>query len=565
MRARLRADSDQDALRRPTMSIRWLFQLALLCAARSAGASKRVHYWPNVRGNVGSYGVSDVKVPPNFNGGKLAWKWTHPDGQYGSTVVGGPVIDYEKNLYFVEVGGVYKMTVDGKLLWKVEPRKRGCFFPDGPSLLGDSLFVTTTCGELCSLDIATGKYNWKEVCRQYFPTTGGDSKYITSHDGVVFIGTDDAGGGGSKHVVGVNATDGEMLWSFKPDVPTWNNMGQYPGDGTIIFQDWDSRAYRLSNSNGSLVWKSGGRSLSRYEHPPYAETWTDGGLLLGADNVAYAVSSKVGQSRSSEAWGGGGVHAHRVSDGKLLWEADVDHQILTWPVSAQIDGDESFTVFAFPSAGAPKNCMVWEFVMTGAMLQFASTIIPRAVLTGVAAFGAMALITRKGGGTRRVIRKLLLGAFLGALAGCACAVFAAVYYQRDIVAWYTSGATPSEVVALDGATGLRKWQHTFMTWTNPTAKGDQEGLWQRFWSQPQRPICCPVAYSSPSVDGNGVVYIGHMSGKIFGVKDWDKNGRISDDEVYEFDAEGAFLHSGPAFAPGVFAFTTCEQLFVFRF
>merc|ERR1711879_651801 len=127
--------------------------------------------------------------------------------------------------------------------------------------------------------------------------------------------------------------------------------------------------------------------------------------------------------------------------------------------------------------------------------------------------------------------------------------------------YYDDWEQPSDIVAIDADTGRIKWKHVLAQWKNPTALGDQEGFSQKSSTQPWRAMCCPVAYSSPSVDGNGVVYIGHMSGYFFGVKDWDKDGTISEDEVYKFFAEGAFLHSGPAFAPGMFAFTTCEQLF----
>mmetsp|Transcript_51114 Transcript_51114/g.102752 ORF Transcript_51114/g.102752 Transcript_51114/m.102752 type:complete len:163 (+) Transcript_51114:1-489(+) len=139
-------------------------------------------------------------------------------------------------------------------------------------------------------------------------------------------------------------------------------------------------------------------------------------------------------------------------------------------------------------------------------------------------------------------------------------------FYTGVRKWYISGGPqPSEIVALDAGTGRVKWQKVLATWDEPTAKGDQAGFKQKVATQPWRAMCCPVAYSSPSVDGNGVVYIGHMSGNIYAAKDWNKDGVLADDEIESFDAEGAFLHSGPAFAPGIFAFTTCEQLFVWRF
>mmetsp|Transcript_142421 Transcript_142421/g.442862 ORF Transcript_142421/g.442862 Transcript_142421/m.442862 type:complete len:251 (+) Transcript_142421:260-1012(+) len=250
----------------------------------------------------------------------------------------------------------------------------------------------------------------------------------------------------------------------------------------------------------------------------------------------------------------------------MLWEADVNHPVLTWPVSAKIDGEESFTVFAFPSAGAHKNCQIWEgmrsYINQAVMSLVWTTLVP-AVATGAVLFGLAALMS--GQGFKSALVKALLGSLVGGLAGGGYTAYKSYATYKGVIEYYYTGSTPSEVVALDADTGKQKWQHTFMVWDRPTAMGDQEGYKQKLVSQPFRAMCCPVAYSSPSVDGNGVVYIGHMSGNIYGVKDWDKNGRITEDEVYKFNAEGAFLHSGPAFAPGMFAFTTCDQLFVFRF
>jgi len=541
--------------------------LLLLWTAHAA-AEPRVHHWPNVRGHIGSYGLSSVKVPRNFSNGRPSWKWTHPNGQYGTTVVGGPVIDYDKNLYIVEMTSLHKFSPDGRLLWSTPPQyaeKPNCHFPDGPSLMGESVYVTTTCGELCCLDIASGRYRWGGRCRQYFPSTGGDSKYVTGHAGVVIIGTDDAGGGGSKHVVAVNGTDGSKLWQFQPDVPTWNNMGMFPGDDTVLIQDWDSRAYRLGLTNGSLIWKSGGKSRKRMPYHPYSETWTDGGLLLGADGVAYAVSSSGHQDVSSKAFAGGGIHAHRASDGEMLWETDLNHPVLTWPVSVKLEGETSFTVFVFPSAGAHQNCQVWEG-KEGDLKAYFLGGLPEVVMN----FCLVALLLAVGWscvrqGTRPSLLRLLLVLVLAA--ACALAYQGYSYWsaRQAVWEWYNSGETPSEIVALDADTGKMKYKYVLDVFRRPTAKGDQEGVLQKAATQPWRALCCPVAYSSPSVDGEGVVYIGHMSGTIFGVKDWDRNGAITEDEVYRFDAEGAFLHSGPAFAPGLFAFTTCDQLFVWRF
>jgi len=255
-----------------------------------------------------------------------------------------------------------------------------------------------------------------------------------------------------------------------------------------------------------------------------------------------------------------------MSDGKILWQAHVNHPVLTWPVVAKLDGDTSHTVFAFPSAGAHKNCRVWD--------HFENDIYSAnwdALKSRLRQSCATALFLTLGWSCVRrdckrppIFRTI---AILGIVVVVVCA-FQLYSFQQDvqsIMEWWKMGDQPSEIVALDAETGAFKWSHVLARWKSPTALGDQEGFKQKSATQPWRKMCCPVAYSSPGVDGNGVVYIGHMSGIAFGVKDWDNNGVISDDEVYKFYAEGAFLHSGPAFAPGIFAFTTCDQLFVWRF
>merc|ERR1711920_315941 len=122
----------------------------------------------------------------------------------------------------------------------------------------------------------------------------------------------------------------------------------------------------------------------------------------------------------------------------------------------------------------------------------------------------------------------------------------------------------SEIRAFNAETGELQWSYELDFMKRKVARGDSEGDFARR-ATPWRGRCVPVAYSSPSVDGDGVVLIGHMSGKFFGVKDWNNDGGISRDEVSTFDAEAAFLHSGPAFAPGIFAFTTCDSLWVWRY
>eukprot|EP00747_Dinoflagellata_sp_TGD_P097147 gnl/TRDRNA2_/TRDRNA2_167041_c0_seq3.p1 gnl/TRDRNA2_/TRDRNA2_167041_c0~~gnl/TRDRNA2_/TRDRNA2_167041_c0_seq3.p1 ORF type:complete len:247 (-),score=27.17 gnl/TRDRNA2_/TRDRNA2_167041_c0_seq3:55-795(-) len=241
---------------------------------------------------------------------------------------------------------------------------------------------------------------------------------------------------------------------------------------------------------------------------------------------------------------GGGIHAYRLSDGKLLWERDLPHQVLTWPVAAKVNDGPEYTVFAFPSAGSSGfqdealfNTFIYEMVLPVTSACLAASIVLQ--LRGV----------------QSILPYL----------GVVVVGFAALaYISWGLLEYRFVQGTPSEIHAFKADTGEKLWSYQLDYMKKKNALGEDEGFAIRSADSPWRSVCAPVAYSSPSVDGNGVVFIGHMSGKFFGVKDWNGDGQISKEEVSVFNAEAAFLHSGPAFAPGMFAFTTCDSLWVWR-
>lgn len=509
-----------------------------LCTAgeqcRESPTPQRVHHWPNVRGHLGSYGVSPLPgplaAPGNLSG--PSWRWPPLANRFLSVVVGGPVIDNEGNLYIVDLFALHKFNAQGRILWAQKPPTEGATFPDGPSLMDEKVFASTTLGELCAFDSTTGELVW---VRKYFEKTGGDSKYVTSHDGVVVIGTDSAnlGGGGSKHVLGIDGLNGSLLWAFSPDTPTWNTMGMFTDADTVVFQDFDSKVYCLGLHNGTLLWKSGGHG---------GKTFSDGGTIIGQNGVVYAVSTKG--NAISTPFSGGGLHAYRLSDGVLLWEKELPHPVLTWPVVAKLGQDSKFTVIVCPG---PLGGLPWKLsvvVCTG-----------YGIPVMLAASLCWTLCARCKGGWAGLAKKLSI---------CCLLLFAIVAaLTANHVLQYRAGF-PGVVTALDAETGELQWSYELPVWRRVAARGDEEGVLTRLRLFPDRPVCLPAMFSSPSVDGAGVLYIGHMSGMLFGIKDWNADGTISSDEVSAFDAEAAFLHSGPAFAPGMFAFTTCDSLFVWR-
>lgn len=285
------------------------------------------------------------------------------------------------------------------------------------------------------------------------------------------------------------------------------------------------------------------------QQSPYSDSWTDGGLTMGADGQVYAVSGKQHQHKAGTPFSGGGIHTHRLSDGKLLWEREVAHPVLTWPVAAKLGSDSDYTVLVFPSAGSfgiPDRDLIKAFLAHGVGIGVAFAV-PFVLLVSLC-------LTNCCPGAKK------LNIWVGLIVLWLALI---VYHQRQLLHYRFMEGTPSIMQAFNAKTGELKWTYELDFMKRKVVRGDEEGDGPRM-ATPWRGRCVPVAYSSPTVDGNGVIHIGHMSGKFFAIKDWNDDGVIQPDEVSEFDAEAAFLHSGPAFAPGVFAVTTCDSLWVWR-
>lgn len=375
--------------------------------------------------------------------------------------------------------------------------------------------------------------------------------HVEAHDGVVVaavdcgMATDPASA--NNRVIGLNSTNGEVLWSFWPDNPTWNFMAVFDGNGSFIFQDYDSGVYRVNLTDGKQIWRAGRtRGL----------TWTDGGALLGENGVVYAVSTAGPQEKGHPDLPGG-LHAYRLADGGLLWERELERPVYAWPAVGRLSGGPGLSVVTGIGAMA---IWPWKMMYRGALQPSASL---------GALCGLLWWCCGRARGCLSCARKAGLGALVGAalIPPLALARVGLTYRAQTASRWELGPILPTEVVALDAGTGELQWRYQLPTWRRFSSAGDEEGYLTRLLQGTGRRLAClPAAFSSPTIDNNGTVYIGHMSGGFYAIKDVNGDGMIdAASEVSVLETGAGFLPSGPSLAPGMLAVASCDSLHVFRY
>lgn len=234
------------------------------------------YFWQSGRGNFPNFAVSEETGPFLLNQ-SLKWSWHHPAGRF-HTLTWGTAIDHQRNVYLSAADGLRKFDKDGKQLWEVNVLPANLM--NAPAIYQGSVFTSDTSGAVRAVSMQTGKPVWftntsKAICQ--------DNGFNMVHEGVVFSAGDcrePSSMGTANHLVtALNASDGEILWTFEPDVPVWNFLALFPDKETMIFQDMTGQIYRMS-LGGQVLWKAGGKP----------GTWTDGGASLG-NGMVFAVNN----------------------------------------------------------------------------------------------------------------------------------------------------------------------------------------------------------------------------------------------------------------------------------
>lgn len=265
--------------------------------------------WPTGRGPIHHLGASTEHGI--FNLSKPSWIWHDPQGEW-SSIPTGVAIDNERNIYLSLADGIRKFTRDGEQLWSYErpASSRDEAMNNAFSLWNGAVHGISTKGRAFAVDMEDGMERWST---KFSEGCSGNYGQVVAHDGVMIVAGNvknvGSAGMADTTLFGLNATTGNVMWTFEPEVPVWNFAASFADDGTFVFQDLEGRAHRNRVDDGKLLWKAGG----------VPGTWTDGQALLGSNRIVYSVSVLPFQKKEAP----GIVFARKLDDGSLLWNQSV--------------------------------------------------------------------------------------------------------------------------------------------------------------------------------------------------------------------------------------------------
>jgi len=433
--------------------------------------------------------MAEYTAPTNLTAA-LSWSWHHPDGQYHTVVVSAPLLDDKRNVYISSEDGVRKFSRNGKQLWYHATSPDPLAY--GISLMDGLVFGTSMSGSVFALDMRTGKARWSERLAFRNPS---DTGYTEAHNGVVIAGLDSGNGGGATRVLGLEAKSGRRLWEYKSPVQLWNFMPVFPDDESFVVMDIHGGVLRHSLHNGTLLWKTEPPKVS-------ADSFSDGGVMIGPDGTSYTCSNYQGSGQHGEL---GALRAYGLEDGRLLWERKLEYPCNSWPVITRDGGSVIVPSGAFvmsPSAQYQELQKAFNKSQRG-MQEFS----------------------------------LSLG-------------------DKELRTYGLPDRTAA-IRAFDAHTGVPQWSTELPPYGRLAARGDEEGYLERQQLK-HRNQCLPAQFGAPTISADGTIYVGRADGLLYAVE--SGTGRFR-----TFDAKAGFLHPGTSWAPGMMAVTTCDGLFVWNY
>lgn len=124
----------------------------------------------------------------------------------------------------------------------------------------------------------------------------------------------------------------------------------------------------------------------------------------------------------------------------------------------------------------------------------------------------------------------------------------------------------SSIHVLDAMTGEKRWVFDAPAQRDEYPAGDSNMVarFQRLMSG-LRPLNLPNPWSTPTIDANGVVFIGNQEGGFYALQDADGNGVVEGSEVSMFNTSACFSgSSSAAIADQMVVATSTDAMYVFK-
>lgn len=303
------------------------FHFQLLQYKMAAKTAQDHSEWIGKGGNLIRSGSTWAVPPVDLSKGPT-WTWEAP---LGGLVRGSPVVDSKGCIYQSTIDGqIVKFSQTGDVLWAISTE--GISFPGNPVHLAGVLYNFGTDGQMLALDSNDGKKLWQtKACDM----ASGDTHTIIAGDGVVLASClnkgEDKAFGSATMIVACNATDGQVMWKYRPDNGLYNWIGSIQS-GDLLFSDMNGGVYRMSLKDGSLVWKV---------PAPAGATSTTGGLSGATNGLVY-----VTHNLDSPDGHVGLLSVYTAADGKPVWQRSFPKFPANSGPAIATGGDEPFVVIA---------------------------------------------------------------------------------------------------------------------------------------------------------------------------------------------------------------------------
>jgi len=294
--------------------------------------------WVGKNGDMHRTGSSHSIAPRDLTSGP-SWRWDAPEGlvpALGRLVWSTPVIDEEQNIIESSGGaGMFKFSRTGQQLWS----NYFVFGPVSPVLADGAVYTVRADGTFFKLDAQTGEILWQS---QVANTTSFDSQAVLVTEGVV-VGAFDAVPpvSGAATIVAASIADGHEVWRLHLNGSYVYNFMGAAYNGSIIFQTAFGDVYRISPTDGAVIWRSG--VAAGLSTQTAAQQFSTAGVALDQDGNIFSAFNGVP--------GEGVVRALSFGDGQVLWERRFPLEANAAPAVGNLDGTRGGPLAVFVALG----------------------------------------------------------------------------------------------------------------------------------------------------------------------------------------------------------------------